>query len=89
MLRKTLGIEVGPEPLALGPRGVDGAQHLGAVVGPLNRRYAQDYGILEADSPAQAAELIAELHDADGELALVVTRAKAREPSYSISAATS
>lgn len=35
MLRKTLGIEVGPEPLALGPRGVDGAQHLGAVVGPL------------------------------------------------------
>lgn len=45
----------------------------GAVVGPLNRRYAQDYGILEADSPAQAAELIAELHDADGELALVLS----------------
>ena len=29
----------------------------GAVVGPLHRRYAQDYRILEADSPAGATEL--------------------------------
>lgn len=45
----------------------------GAVVGPLNRRYAQDYRILEADSPAGATELIAELDDSGGELALVLS----------------
>ncbi|MET0780605.1 MAG: FAD-dependent oxidoreductase, partial [Microbacterium sp.] len=43
------------------------------VVVPLNRRYAQDYRILETDSCAHAGALIDELHAAGGELALVLS----------------
>ena len=44
----------------------------GALVRPLNRRYALDYRIIDADSPARAAAAIEELHASGGDLALVL-----------------
>ncbi|MGZ8803734.1 MAG: FAD-dependent oxidoreductase [Microbacterium sp.] len=43
------------------------------LVDPLNRRYARDYRIVGADSPAAAAAAIADLHAAGAELALVLS----------------
>lgn len=44
-----------------------------AVVDPLNRRYARDYRILEAPTPARAVAAIEDLHTAGGDLALVLS----------------
>ena len=44
-----------------------------AVVDPLNRRYAQDYRIIDEPSPDHAADRIEELHAAGGDLALVLS----------------
>ena len=44
-----------------------------ALVDPLNRRYAQDYRIIDADTPDHAAAAIDELHAAGGDLALVLS----------------
>jgi thioredoxin reductase len=43
-----------------------------AVIDPLKRRYAQDYRILESDSPAHGAAAIAALRAEGGQLALVL-----------------
>jgi thioredoxin reductase (NADPH) len=43
-----------------------------SVVVPLNRRYAQDYRILDAATPAIAASMITQLHEEGGRLALVL-----------------
>jgi thioredoxin reductase len=43
------------------------------LVDPLNRRYAQDYRIVESESPAAAAAAIADLHAEGAELALVLS----------------
>ena len=45
----------------------------GVVVVPLNRRYAQDYRIVDTDTPERAAAAIEELHAEGGELALVLS----------------
>ena len=44
-----------------------------ALVDPLNRRYAQDYRIIDADTPDHAAAAIEELHAAGGDLALILS----------------
>jgi len=43
-----------------------------ALLEPLNRRYAQDYRIIDADSPDHAAAAIEEWHASGGDLALVL-----------------
>jgi thioredoxin reductase len=44
-----------------------------ALVDPLGRRYAQDYRIVEADSPLRAARLIDDLLEAGDQLALILS----------------
>jgi thioredoxin reductase (NADPH) len=44
-----------------------------AVVDPLNRRYALDYRILDADTVDRAVAAIEELHSSGGDLALVLS----------------
>ncbi|HWM17519.1 MAG TPA: hypothetical protein VNP97_13115, partial [Microbacterium sp.] len=43
-----------------------------ALLEPLNRRYALDYRIIDAESPEQAAAAIEEWHASGGDLALVL-----------------
>ena len=44
-----------------------------ALLDPLERRYAQDYRIVDAASPAQGVAAISELHASGGDLALVLS----------------